>query len=95
MFVEAEIPGLELEDLEIYVSGGNQLSIKGERKRPSPEKALWHREERGHGAFARVFDLPANVEADQVEARLKNGVLTLRLPKSPEAVARKITVKAQ
>jgi HSP20 family protein len=93
-YVETEIPGLELNDLEIYVSGGNQLSIKGERKRPSPEKGGWHRQERGYGAFARVFDLPANVNAENVEAHLKHGVLTIRLPKSEEARPRRISVKA-
>ena len=50
-FVEAELPGLNLKDLEIYVTGGNQLAIKGERKPNMPEKGVWHRQERAFGAF--------------------------------------------
>ena len=43
VYVEAELPGLELNDLEIYVTGGNQLTLKGERKVHVPEKGVWHR----------------------------------------------------
>src|SRR5262249_45359610 len=55
VFVEAELPGLDLKDLEIYVTGGNQLTIKGERKPPALEKGVWHRQERGFGAFTRTL----------------------------------------
>ena len=44
VFVEAELPGLDLKELEIYVTGGNQLIIKGERKVNVPEKGVWHRQ---------------------------------------------------
>ncbi len=93
LFVEAEVPGLKLEDLEIYVSQGNQLTIKGKRTRPEVE-GTWHRQERGYGEFSRVIALPVDVDADKVEATLKHGVLTIRLPKVAEARVRKITVKA-
>ncbi len=94
VYAEAELPGLELNDLEIYVTGGNQLTIKGERKQPNLEKGTWHRQERGFGSFARVVNLPVDVNADRVEARLVNGVLTISMPKSEAAKPRKITVKA-
>jgi HSP20 family protein len=59
VYVEAELPGFELNDLVIYVTGANQLSLKGERKQPNlGPKAAWHRQERGYGAFSRVCDLP-------------------------------------
>lgn len=93
VYLEAELPGLDQEALEIYVSGGNQLSIKGRRERPRVEEAAWHRQERGFGEFARVVTLPSDVESDRVEAEMKNGVLTLRLPKREEAKPRKIVVK--
>jgi HSP20 family protein len=93
--VEAELPGLNLNDLEIYVTGGNQLTIKGERKQQVAEKCVRHREERAFGAFSRVLTLPFPVDADKVEARFENGVLLVKLPKHEAAKPRKITVKAE
>jgi HSP20 family protein len=95
VYAEAELPGLDLKDLEIYVTGGNQLTIKGERKQPQFDKAAWHRQERGFGTFTRVVNLPVNVNADQVTAQLANGILTITMPKSEAAKPRKITVKAE
>jgi HSP20 family protein len=94
-YVEAELPGLDLKDLEIYVTGGNQLTLKGERKPPVPEKGLWHRQERGFGKFSRSLALPFNVDADKVDARFENGVLLVTLPKHESARPRKITVKGE
>jgi HSP20 family protein len=95
VFVEAELPGLKLEDLEIYVTGGNQLTIKGDRKPVSLEKGVWHRQERGTGSFVRMLTLPFPVDADKVEARFENGVQRIQLAKHESAKARKITVKAE
>ncbi len=95
VYVEAELPGMDLSDLEIYVTGGDQLTIKGERKAPQLEKARWHRQERAFGSFNRVLSLPAPVDADKVQARLTNGVLTITLPKSEAAKPRKIPVKVE
>jgi len=94
LFVEAELPGLELDDLEIYVTGENQLSLKGERKVPTLEKGTWHRQERGYGAFSRLVELPYGVKADRVTAQFRNGVLTVTLPKREEVKPRKIEVKS-
>jgi HSP20 family protein len=93
VLLEMELPGLKLENLEIYVTGGNQISIKGERKADLPEKAIIHRQERGHGSFTRVLTLPAPVDPEKVEARLENGILTIKLNKHETAKPRKITVK--
>jgi HSP20 family protein len=95
IYAEAELPGMELNDLEIYVTGGNQLTIKGERKQPKLEKGTWHRQERGFGSFSRIVTLPSDVNAEKVEARLVNGVLTITMPKSEAAKPRKIIVKAE
>ena len=92
--VEADLPGLDLKDLEIYVTGHDQLTLKGERKAAVPAKAVQHRQERDFGAFARTLTLPMDVDADKVEARLDNGVLRVRLPKSEAAKPRKIEIKA-
>ena len=94
VYLEAELPGLSLEDLEIYVQDGNQLSIKGERKRPDVENGTWHRRERGFGTFSRVVELPFPVDADKVEAHFKNGVLTIELPKREDVKPRRIEVKS-
>jgi HSP20 family protein len=95
VFVEAELPGLDQKSLELSVTGGNQLTLKGERKLPAPEKGVWHRQERGQGTFSRTVTLPYLVDADKVEAKLDNGVLLVRLAKHESARPRKITVKAQ
>lgn len=91
--VEAELPGMKREDLEIYVLEGNQLTLQGERKAEFPNEGLWHRQERGFGKFSRTLTLPYPVDADKVEARFDNGVLLVVLPKSPEAKPRKIAIQ--
>jgi HSP20 family protein len=95
LYMEAELPGLGLEDLEIFVSGGNQLTISGERKEPSQDGISWHRRERGYGRFTRVIELPSPVNEDAVEASFTLGALTIKLPKHEEAKPRRITVKAE
>jgi HSP20 family protein len=94
-YVEAELPGMEIGDLEIYVTGGNQLSIRGERKRPVAKGGTWHRQERGYGQFSRVFKLPCDVKTNEVDAQFKDGVLTVTLPKSEAAKPRRLAIKAQ
>ena len=93
LYVEAELPDLELSDLEIVVDGDNQLSIKGEGKQPDLGKGTWHRQERGHGGFSRTDELPQYVDSDKVTAEFKYGVLTVTLPKRAEAKSRRIEVK--
>ena len=93
LYVEAELPGVNMEDLEITVMGENQLSVKGHRDRPGHEQSTWHRQERGYGHFTRAIELPEQVDANRVEAEFKNGVLTMTLPKREEAKPRRIEVK--
>src|SRR5262245_25431010 len=93
--VQAELPGLDPATLEVLVSQGNQLTIKGERKKVLPDKAVWHRQERGAGAFSRTVPLPFLVDADHVEARLENGLLNVTLAKHASARPRKIAIKAE
>jgi HSP20 family protein len=91
-YVEAEIPGLSMEDLEIFVHEGDQLSIKGMR-RASQVDGRWHRRERAQGEFQRSFKLSDAVDVEKVEAELKQGVLTVTLPKSEAVKPRRIEVK--
>lgn len=93
LMAEAEVPGLKMEDLEVLVIG-DELTIKGQRPAPTNEKSAWHRQERGIGEFSRIVTLPYEVNSAQVEATLKDGVLTIVMPKAEQARARKIDVKA-
>ncbi|MBX9678860.1 MAG: Hsp20/alpha crystallin family protein [Gemmataceae bacterium] len=91
--LEAELPGLKLEDLDITVTGRNQLTIKGERKPEVTENGQAHRQERMFGSFVRTLTLPALVDENKVEARIEHGVLHVYLPKHEAAKPRKIQVK--
>jgi HSP20 family protein len=95
LYVEAELPGIQIADLEIYVTGGNQLSLSGERKSPTVEGGAWHRQERGYGKFSRLLALPCDVKTEEVEADLKDGVLTIKLPKSEAAKPHRLAIKAE
>jgi len=96
LYLTAELPGMRMEDLEIFVTGTNQLTLKGERKPVAPAKGMvQHRQARGFGSFVRVLTLPFAVDPAHVEARLENGVLRLKLPKHESAKPRKIAVKAE
>jgi HSP20 family protein len=90
---EAEVPGLTMNDIELFVVG-NELTVKGERNEERDERKTYHRRERGIGSFSRVIHLPVDINADKVEAVLKNGVLTVTLPKAETAKPRKVEVKA-
>jgi len=90
-YVEAELPGLSMENIEVLVSG-NELTLKGRRRSAEQKDAAWHRRERAQGDFARTVALPWEIDADKCEARLTDGVLTLRLPKSEAAKPKKVKV---
>jgi HSP20 family protein len=91
--VEAEVPGLKKDDLEI-LAVGNELTIKGHRRAPAGEQFNYHRRECGVGEFTRTVTLPVEVSAERIDAVLAHGVLTLRLPKAEAAMPKRITVKA-
>ena len=93
VYTEAELPGFRMENLEVYVIG-NELSIKGERPEEHQEKGTYHRRERGTGTFNRTLRLPVEIDANRVEATLKDGILCLTMPKTAEARPRKVQVKA-
>lgn len=94
VMVTAELPGVKAEDLDISVEGGS-LTLSGVREPVElPENGQVHRHERSHGKFTRNINLPFEVEVDQVEASLKNGVLLLRLPRAEEDKPKKITIQS-
>jgi HSP20 family protein len=91
LYAEAEVPGLTMDNLEVFVVG-DELTIKGERKQ-ADSNATYHRRERGVGQFSRTLRLPMPIDADKVEASLKDGVLSVRMPKAEAARPRKIEVR--
>jgi len=91
--LRAELPGLKREDLDIRVEN-NTLTLRGDRKRDTEVKQeSYHRVERVYGAFSRSFSLPSTVNAEQVSAEFRDGVLTVVLPPREEAKPRQIQVK--
>jgi len=94
LYAEAEVPGLTIDEMEIYVEG-NELILKGRRKPCEDQDCAYHRRERGTGEFSRTITLPVQVNADEVAAMLKDGVLLVKLPKAEAAKARKIKVKTE
>jgi HSP20 family protein len=93
LYAEAEVPGLKSEDLDVTVVGGD-LTLRGRRGEEAGEGTAYHRRERGVGEFNRVVRLPIEVDADRVEATLKDGVLLVKLPKAESAKPKKIKVSA-
>lgn len=90
----AEVPGLKAEELDVQVDG-NLLTLSGERTAPQDRnQGKVHRSERAYGAFRRSFTLPKTVDGEAIEAALKDGVLTLRLPRKSAAEKRRIEVKS-
>lgn len=94
VFAELEVPGLKSDQLDLSVVG-DQLSIRVERPEAEQQGVTYHRRERPVGAFTRVLRLPAPVLPAAVEAELKNGVLTIKLPKAEAARPRKIEVQSK
>ena len=90
--VEAEVPGMKLEDVEVTLFEG-ELSIRGERKNLPVEGAAYHRRERGAGSFGRTVRLPVALDAEKVQASMQDGILTITLPKAEAAKPRKISVQ--
>ncbi|MGW8257126.1 MAG: Hsp20/alpha crystallin family protein [Thermoguttaceae bacterium] len=93
--VRAEIPGIDPNELDVTVSG-NQLIISGEKKESSEKKesGFYHSEAR-YGSFRRVIPLPEGVNSENVDAQYANGVLTLKLNKTPPPDSKKIEIKVK
>ena len=93
--ISAELPGMEEKDISVDISEG-LLNIRGEKREEKEEKErTYYRRERSFGSFQRAIPLPGSVDEDKIEAHFKNGVLTVDLPKLPEAEskAKRIEVK--
>ena len=91
----ADVPGIKDADLDVRLTQ-NRLSISGKRESEKEEKGdTFYTSERSYGSFTRAFTLPQGVDADKIKAELKEGVLTLMVPKKPEAQPKKIDVTSR
>lgn len=95
IIVRADLPGIDPKDVTVSVLG-NQLTIEGERKQEEKkeEKDYFYREV-AYGKFSRTMTLPEGVDASQVKAGFKNGVLEVTLPAPKQLESKKIQVEAQ
>lgn len=89
---KADVPGTKEQDIEVHVAG-NRLTISGKREAEREDKGdTFYAYERSYGSFARAFTLPDQTDGEHVKAELKNGELTVVVPKTPAAVAKRIPV---
>jgi HSP20 family protein len=93
LVIQASVPGLNPEDVEITIEG-EAVTIRGERK-PPLENVEYYIQERRYGPFARVIALNVPVQADAAEAVFEKGVLTLTIPKAEAVRPKFITVKSK
>jgi len=94
--IAVELPGVAEKDLDVTVSDG-VLAIKGEKRSESEEKDKnYHRVERSYGSFERRLTLPAEVDAEKIDAGFANGVLMVTIPKAEGAkeTVKKIAIKS-
>ena len=92
-YIRAELPGVKAETLEV-TANRTTVALAGKRSFHREEKASYHRCERPEGVFRRSVTLPGEFQANMIEARHVNGVLTITLPKAEEAKPKQISVKA-
>ena len=92
LVLTADVPGLSDKEVEVSLEQ-DVLTISGERKLNPPAGYAAHRQERGAFKFTRSFNLPARVAGDKATASVKNGILTITLPKAPEAQPRRIEIR--
>jgi HSP20 family protein len=89
---KADVPGLKEQDLELSITG-SRLTILGKREAEREEKTdTFYTYERSYGTFTRSFTLPDQADVEHVKAELKDGELTIAIPKAPTAVAKRIPV---
>lgn len=94
VYVEAELPGVKPEDVEVTLEG-NVLTIRGQKKEKQEQKNVqYHYRQRRYGQFVQQFQLPSTVDGSKVTANLQDGVLRVQIEKRPEVKPRKVAVKA-
>lgn len=93
--LEAELPGMNKEDIDIQLTG-ETLTLRGERKlEPAQRGEHFHRVERQYGPWQRTFQVEVPIDTTRVEANYENGILTLRLPKQEAVKPRQIEINVK
>jgi HSP20 family protein len=93
--LQVEVPGIDPKDVTVSVENG-VLTLRGTRKfEKASEGETYHRIERAYGIFERSFTLPTNVNPEKIEARYRQGVLHLTVPKREEAKPKAISIKVE
>lgn len=93
IYAEAELPGFTKDEIEIHVKDA-ELTLRGKRKVAERPGATLLRQERGAVEFERTIALPVAVESEAIDATLRDGVLTITMPKTQSARTRKIEVRS-
>lgn len=96
MLVSTELPGVNLKDIDINVTADG-LSLSGVRNPdlPTEDEARYHRQERSYGTFSRTIQLPFVVDTEKAEARFKDGVLQIALPRAEADKPKTISIRAE
>jgi len=90
---KADVPGIKESDITISLTG-NRLTVSGKRdEEKRQEHETFFSYERSYGSFTRAFTLPEGVDAEKVSANLKEGVLSISVPKTPEAQPKRVSIK--
>ena len=92
--INVELSEVARDDIQVAANDG-VLIIQGQRTIEDQEGVKYHRVERGHGKFARSFNLPEDVEAGRIDAEYRDGMLYLRLPRHKEPPAKAVEIKVK
>lgn len=91
ILVKVEVPGVSEKDLRVTFEDG-LLSVSGERQFERKDDRNYHRIERAYGSFTRTFSMPRSVDASQITANYRNGVLEIEIPKKEESKPKQIAI---
>jgi HSP20 family protein len=94
LLVKIEVPGIEEKDLKIHFEDGI-LTVTGERQFERKDERNYHRIERAYGTFTRTFSLPRSIDANQITAAYRNGILEIEIPKKEEAKPKQIEISVK
>lgn len=95
LIAKVELPGVEKKDVKLSLTDNN-LSIQGEVKKDDETKnENYYYRERMYGSYSRTISLPAEIDKEKINAKFKNGILEITMPKKPEVQPKEITIEAE
>ncbi len=91
-YIRAEIPGVSADQIDMQATG-KKIAITGERRLDQENEGVrYHRREREAGKFSRIIEMPSDIDADRIEAKMQDGILTIRAPKAEAFKPRQISI---